>query len=374
MRHGCFCKDHPEMAATNGFYVKFGRDVRRRFGNNYNQARQFLAGLRYKMVEGTFDARDYKIENPLSFTNQANRWLEIKWQSSVKPTTISNIKREMERAIEYFGELNVKKIREAEIEDFIFFDHKTVADESISSKTRHNLKSTLHQFFKWVSRREQIPIPDFPDLNFELGWRNIVGVEDQLRIIDKVKEISWKTNPKIWLGIKWLSRHINVRPGELRMVREGDILLDIGIVRITSPKEGSRKRGKYFNLEPEDIEIIKMFPKALPQTFFFRHPEGFSGVQAGRQFGPTYFNKWWKRACDALGIEGVGLYGGTKHSTTTALGELLTPEEIKRGGTGHTTNKAFERYLLPDKRETIKVQQAIDEIRGKVIQMRHKKR
>lgn len=50
------------------------------------------------------------------------------------------------------------------------------------------------------------------------------------------------------------------------------------------------------------------------------------------------------RACENLGIEGVDLYGGTRHSSALALrGEGCSPEEIRRA-TMHSTNKAFERY------------------------------
>ena len=92
---------------------------------------------------------------------------------------------------------------------------------------------------------------------------------------------------------------------------------------------------------------------------------GRSGVKAGEQFGPKYFKKWWDKACANLGIEGVDLYGGTKHSTATALGELLTPEQIKRGGTGSATNKAFERYFQPRRTESLKVTSAIRQLRKK---------
>ena len=53
--------------------------------------------------------------------------------------------------------------------------------------------------------------------------------------------------------------------------------------------------------------------------------------------------KWWKKACANLGVEGIGLYGGTRHSSVTALRKFYTPEEIKRA-TMHSTNQAFGRY------------------------------
>jgi hypothetical protein len=49
-------------------------------------------------------------------------------------------------------------------------------------------------------------------------------------------------------------------------------------------------------------------------------------------------------ACGNLGVEGVDLYGGTRHSSAKALRQFCSPEEIKRA-TMHSTNKAFERYF-----------------------------
>jgi hypothetical protein len=89
---------------------------------------------------------------------------------------------------------------------------------------------------------------------------------------------------------------------------------------------------------------LKQFPRGLPGLFFFRHPVGLSGAKAGERFGNKYLYKYWKRACNNLGIKDIDLYGGTRHSTVTALSKHLTPEEIK-AGTLHSTNKAFERYF-----------------------------
>ena len=51
-----------------------------------------------------------------------------------------------------------------------------------------------------------------------------------------------------------------------------------------------------------------------------------------------------REICAELGIEGVDLYGGTRHSSAIALRKFRTPEEIKRA-TMHSMNKAFERYF-----------------------------
>jgi hypothetical protein len=78
--------------------------------------------------------------------------------------------------------------------------------------------------------------------------------------------------------------------------------------------------------------------------FCSEHPEQRAAAGFRVQFGPRYLYKWWKKACQNLGIEGVDLYGGTRHSTALALRQFKTPEQIRRA-TVHGTNKAFERYF-----------------------------
>jgi hypothetical protein len=94
----------------------------------------------------------------------------------------------------------------------------------------------------------------------------------------------------------------------------------------------------------DDIALVKSIPRGFPELRFFRHVKGIRSQKEGSPFGEKYFYKWWVRACDELGIEGVDLYGGTRHSSAIALRKYRTPEEIKRA-TMHTTNKVFERYF-----------------------------
>ena len=74
-------------------------------------------------------------------------------------------------------------------------------------------------------------------------------------ILDEIKRISWGINPKIWFGINLLSKNIDVRPGELRMVLERDINLESRYILISKPKEGLKDFGKYAYLDEEDISF-----------------------------------------------------------------------------------------------------------------------
>ncbi len=148
-------------------------------------------------------------------------------------------------------------------------------------------------------------------------------------------------NPRVHLGIKWLSTYISIKPGEMLSLKEGNIDRENGYLYFPHPKE---KKSKAVPILPEDVELLKSFVSSFPAMPFFRHIGGISGVAENAAFGEKYLYKWWVKACDNLGIKRIDLYGGTRHSSARALRTHRTPEEIKRA-TMHTTNKAFERYF-----------------------------
>lgn len=347
-RRGLYCPAHPEQQATKLFTVQFGRKLRKRF-SNYREAERFLDGLRYEVDKGTFDHRDYLSKHPLSFTTLSNQWLVSK-ENKVKPGTYSHFKHYIKKAQEFFGQTNVKSIQYAQLEDFI-------DSLNVSSKTKSNYLSCIHNFFEWLLKRKEInrlQFPEFPTINYELSLRRTIDKETQQRIIQEVKRISFQISPKIWLGIKWLSTYISIRPNELRHIKEGHIDRKQGFIFIPHPKE---KRPKIVPLIEDDLIILKSIPTGLPDLYFFRHAQGVSGCTPGQHFGMKLFYKWWKRACDNLGIEGVDLYGGTRHSSAIGLREFATPEQIRRA-TMHTTNKAFERYFQVSREELQRLYQA----------------
>jgi integrase len=341
-KDGLVCPKHPDQRATR-FKVKFGRIICRRFGSDYKAAARFLTGLRYKTDEGTFDPRDYRKDNPLGFETLAEKWLAVK-KKEVKLKSWNNLNNYMKRAISAWGSKNVKEIGYADIEDFLLEQTLTERDTPISDKTRANIRSALHDFWVWLRKRRLIDLyqmPEFPEVKFELGFRNTIDKTTQERILDEVYRLSFHINPKIWLGIKWLCTYISIRPGELTRIKEKHLDLENGYIIIPHPKE---KKPKLVPLLDNDIIMIRSIQRGFPDLPFFRHTQGTKGCQAGRPFGDKYFYKWWVRACESLGIPGVDLYGGTRHSSAIALRHYRTPEEIRRA-TMHSTNRAFERYF-----------------------------
>lgn len=371
-KDGLICPNHLEQRATR-FKVKFGRKICRRFGRDYYAAQRFLNGLRYKKDEGTLDIRDYKRDNPLGFETLAEKWLEIK-KREVKQKSYNNLFNYMQRAIREWGNRNIKEIDYPDIEDFLLDQKLHNSNEFVSDKTRSNIRSALRDFWIWLRKRRVIrpnQVPEFPDVKFELGFRTTIDKATQETILARIYDMAFHFNPKIWIGIKWLCTYISIRPGELVRIKEKHIDLENGYLIIPHPKE---KKPKLVPLIDEDIELIRTFPRGLPELPFFRHVKGIKGYAEGKPFGAKYFYKWWVKATKSLCIEGVDLYGGTRHSSAIALRKYRTPEEIKRA-TMHSTNKAFERYFhieSDDLRDIYKdtIRKDHKELKGDVVRLK----
>ena len=63
-------------------------------------------------------------------------------------------------------------------------------------------------------------MPDIEPIKFELEMRNLIDIETQSAILDELRRIA---PLKVWLGIRWLSIYVSIRPGELIDLRERDV-------------------------------------------------------------------------------------------------------------------------------------------------------
>ena len=149
-----------------------------------DEAERHLTLVRAEEDRGTFDQRDYAQSNPLGFTTLAKDWLKQREGEEIKRSTFLNCRYEMKRAMDYFGDINVKLLQEKEIEDFIRYNHLTQKEQPISSKAPPRSLKNLSQFMRWVCRREKLRLPVFPPVGFTLGYRNVVDADTQARILE----------------------------------------------------------------------------------------------------------------------------------------------------------------------------------------------
>ncbi|NNG00888.1 MAG: hypothetical protein HKM93_15985 [Desulfobacteraceae bacterium] len=370
-RRGLICTgqgSHPETRATGRFRVYF-KSTTSRFGNDFMAAERFLNYLRAKEDNNEYDPRDYRADVPLGFSTLADRWLSFKKRDikssrrkkALSDSHLRNLSNYMTRAKAHWNHKNIKHITEGDIDDFLF------SISEISEKTRANHKSCLQDFWKWVCRREKdLRMPIFPEVEFELEYRKITTWETQSAIIDKVYEQTYHLNPKIWLGIDMLATYTNIRPKDLLQIKEEHIDMENGIIVFLYPTK-TRNKTKSIRLLDEHIEEIRILKKrypALPHMYFFRHVGGIQSVTRDEPFGEKYFYKWWIRACDALGIEGIDLYGGTRHTTTTEIAMQMGKEKAIQG-LGNTSNKSIERYCQVQDNDTFEIVQLSTELKKK---------
>lgn len=305
------------------FKVKFGKVIKR-FGS-YPAATRFLTGVRYETDRRTFDERDYKKDNPLSFRNASERYKAHR-KPSIKPNSYRSMSNHFDKAQAYFQNRSVKDLNYADFEDFL----KSLPQ---SDKTKKNVQTSIIAMYGWLKKRQEVHLlPEFPEVEFELGYRKTIDKDAQQSILDDIKA----HEPfKVWLGIRFLATYISLRPMELMNVTWGNFDAKNGYIYIPHPKE---KKPKAVPMLPDDVFLLGNLPKSVPSMFIFGD---------SKRFGVNRFYKAWKRACARLGIEGVDLYGGTRHSSARALRKHFSPEQIK-SATMHSTNKAFERYFCMD--------------------------
>jgi len=221
--------------------------------------------------------------------------------------------------------------------------------DSLSGCIQHEYRD----FFTWLVKRRVIrkdQMPEFPELSYELGYRKTLDKDTQEEVLAGVFRLS-KENPRAYIAIRWLCTYVSLRPGDLAVILEEDVDLAQGVVIVRTHKTSkSTHKIKAIPLLPEDVEELKALPPGFPKMPLFRWDKGGHGRVAGQQFGENYLYKLWIRACNSLGIKGVDLYGGTRHSTMQFLRKQLSPEGVKRLSL-HTTNKALDRYLEIDTQE-----------------------
>lgn len=340
-KRGCVCEDHPQVRAKS-LFVRFPGDIFHRH-TDIDEAEQDLNNLRVtKRRKGErFNPEDYRTSKPNAFAVLAPQYLaEKKALASYK-----KMARYINLASLHFGVKNIQDITSLEINQYV----KSIP--GIGENTRSKHRDQLHNFWAWCLENEIITMAEMPHIKkvaFKMGWRKVTTWERQEEVIAKVKEISYAINPKIWLGIDMLATYAELRPFDLLKIREGDY--DRGFVTIFDPSKSERIEDRGWltiRLHDDHVqaweEIRAMFPTLNEEMPFFRHHKGMGGVRPGAAFGDKFLLKYWNKACKEIGLEGVGLYGGTRHTTVTETTKLLGPKASKKAS-GHRTNKAFDRY------------------------------
>lgn len=267
-------------------------------------------------------------------------------KGQIEEATVKSYRARLLLAMEYVGVTTlVDDIGYKELEYFI--DTCERAPKTIAESLR-----CIREMFVWAYHRGDLQtLPRFPRFsvsNDSMRMRKTVDKESQVKILDQVRRNEWERAPRKYIACKMLATYVNIRPDELRLVKEGDYDRSTGILTIRKHKT-SKTKPKEVKLLDSDRSLFEELPQGNSDDYLFRYDTERTSVQKDARFGKRSVYRAWKRACKELGIVGVDLYGGTRHSSAISLYKDagLSPEQVRRA-TGTRTSRAFMRYLPLD--------------------------
>jgi integrase len=333
-KDGLQCPSHPDQRAS-AFKVKF-KGLCRRF-SRYQDAKDLLDGWRWEERQGKFNAKEYMASKPLSVLKQAERFLEIR-KADLRPEGYRRYVYHYKTLCRHLGDVSITRINYGVLEDL-----KYDLLQLYAPKTVYDTLGFLKTLLGWCVEREELKeLPRFPKLSKKMGMRKIFDKQTQATVLNKVYELYWKRAPRACIGIELLCTYPKIRPAELRQVQEKHLDLRVGTITIPDPKE--QDDPKTIRLLEKHVRLIQSLPRGFPEMYFLRYDYPVKGRKVGDRFGRDYLYHVWRKTCEALGLEGVSLYPGTKHTTMSDWGRKF-PEALIHEASGVISN-AMRRYLV----------------------------
>ena len=265
------------------------------------------------------------------FKLYAERWLD-KREAQLAPSYFRDVKRAiLKYCVPFFGEMNIRVIRAADIEDFLYW-----LPQRLSLKTKKNILGVLHKLLADAWRREDIDkVPPFPQISIpesEIKW---LPSDVQLEVIAAI--------PEVHRPIFKLMAYYGLRPGEARALHWEDISWETETISIKRTFSDNQLRPrtktgriKYLPLTEEAAEILK--PIRGIAGFVFRN-------EFGKPYRKQRLQTLWNEAIKAVNAPKVTLYQGVRHSKGCQLiNERGADIEHVKELLGHTRSDMTRRY------------------------------
>ncbi len=236
------------------------------------------------------------------------------------------------------------EITTANLEEWSYW----LAEQGLAGKTRRNVFAGFHAFMRWLTMRRttwemprEIPWPETDEHLPKIVTRDV-----QAKILDAV--------PEEKRGIYFALADLLLRPSEARVLRVRDWKGED--IRIERASKDGRVRGEVRG--PKKRKGVKVLPVtdrlqewlekhvsaerrlADPDGPLFKNPKGYV---EGWWSAPVLCANWY-RACDKAGVERIGVYEGTKHSSATHLKGLGADDRMLAVMMGHADTRSVEKY------------------------------
>jgi len=281
-----------------------------------------------------------------------HRWLAL-FRRKVKagdrqPRTL----RELERWAKASGKGNyfawwygrsIFEIDKATLEEWSYW----MAEKGLSGKTRRNVMAGFSSFLNWLPEaRQQFEAPRIPWPEIDPPLPKVLSREVQGAVLEAI--------PEAKRGIYYALADLLLRPSEARVLRLRDWTGDEIRVekaakdrRVMGTRRGLKRRGgeKTLPVSPRLREWLERHIDAKhrilgPDAPLFYNPE----AELHGWWSETALRRVWYFACDRAGVERIGVYAGTKHSTATALKAAGADDRVLATLMGHSDVRSVEKY------------------------------
>lgn len=223
----------------------------------------------------------------------------------------------------------------------------------LSAKSRRNVMSGFRSFLTWVAeQRPGFTLPKFPWPEVDERQPAILTPELQRQVLEAI--------PEPERGIFLAMAETLIRPGEARVLRVRDWDPHTNQLRVSRAAKDQKTRGEVRGLKTRNAKVVPVvsfelfdwLERHVPAERRLADPDGPLFVNPdGREGG--WWSHWalmyaWEKACAAVGVSGVTLYAGLKHSTATHLKALGADDRVLAQLAGHRDPRSVAFYAKLD--------------------------
>jgi integrase len=303
-------------------------------------------------LERALEPYSPSLRRPVLVESRLAQWIGLKREQVASGERSPGYLKELERYAGTKGHIGgfwvgrtIHEIRTSVIQDWDTW----LRARPVSAKTRRNVLGAFHAFCVWLERREEIHrAPRMPSISLDEHEPQIISMEIQDRILSAI--------PLERRG-GFLCMALGVRPGEVRALNVSDYR--DGWISVTKAYKGPHLHSPVRGTKGRKNRRVPV-DERLEEWVEGRGNRGADGTPFSGTLplfpNPTARNpdkRWihqalreeWHRACKRVGISGVQMYEGTKHSTATDAIRRGVPLELVRRFFGHSDIRTTQRYV-----------------------------
>jgi hypothetical protein len=281
-------------------------------------------------------------------------------QGRRSPNTIRELERYGDRYYSWWSGRPMDAITTRTVEEFTLWlgeqRSRRRAGARLNAKTVKNVRDHFRAFCRWSNRSGYLAtVPHFEAIELEPYVPDTMTVDELGRVL---AEIAWDRR-----GFFLAAASEHLRLSELRAFtvddyRDGSLFIGKAVqgprvgARVRTTKNRTAEWRKLWN--PELVRWIEWrLQHESAATALFWNPKA---LDKSKAWAPDPAEREWHRACERAGARRIKLSEATRHSTLTALGEVL-PERALRARSRHRDAKSTDHYvrLRPDLETTREV-------------------